>query len=78
MGDNGDKKQEQAKVILTIEVLPDNSLEIKGSMIQSEPMVIWALEMAKDQIKAFHFQRRMKQQKIVKPHGIMDFVRGKG
>ncbi len=78
MGDNGDKIQEIKKMSLIIEYGTDGRIEVKGEIKDNEMLAIWLLEKVKDLIKVHTMQKLMKaQSKIIKPHGIMNFIRNK-
>lgn len=77
IGGNGDKPKIE-KQFLTIEYSSDGTIDMKGTIINQEMLAIWLLDKAKDMVKANTMRRiAQAQSKIVKPGGIMNFVRSK-
>lgn len=77
MADNGGNP-EIKKVFLTIEYSNDGTIDMKGQVIDDEKLAIWLLDKAKDMIKAHTLQKILQaQSRIIKPHRIMNFIRGK-
>ena len=75
MGDNGGDKSQD--VILTITHHSNGCTTITGP-IPNEPLCFWMLDKAKDIIKVKNIEEVLKNKpRIAKPHGIMQFVRGK-
>jgi hypothetical protein len=53
-------------------------VDVKGSMIGNEPISIWALDKAKDLVKAWHFnkqQQARQEHKIIGANVFQKFIR---
>ncbi len=79
MGDNGEiKKEEQKpineKVVMVIEMSPDGKMMVHFPLLNDKVATYGFLKMAEKTLDRHYAQ--IEQTKIIKPKGIMDFVRG--
>ncbi len=80
MGDNGEiKKEEQKpineKVVMVIEMSPDGKMMVHFNLLNDKIATYGFLKMAEKTLDRHYAQ--VEQAKIIKPKGIMDFVRGR-
>jgi hypothetical protein len=78
MSDNGEVKKEEVNAPvdfeLRIKFSPDGQISLNGHL-ENEILCIYILEKAKDIVKGYNLQQKLNAQKIVKPHGMMNFAR---